>query len=55
MRALPKVAGFVCGVPSRYGGLSAARKYSRVEFGLIWKCNRRVKIAGERCWQHKEK
>lgn len=43
----------ICDTPCHYGGLSAARKYSRSEFGKIWHCNRRVKNVGDKCYQHK--
>lgn len=42
----------VCYAPARYGGLSAARKYSRTDFGYIWTCNRPVTEWGLRCYQH---
>ena len=42
-----------CGAPARYGGLSAARKHSRAELGHMWHCNRPVKNAGDRCYQHR--
>lgn len=42
----------ICAAPCHYGGLSAARKYSRAELGWIWHCNRRVSTPGQRCWQH---
>lgn len=44
----------ICGVPCHYGGLSAARKHSRAELGVIWHCNRAVKREGERCYQHRK-
>lgn len=44
----------ICNAPCHYGGLSAARKYSRSELGHMWHCNRVVKNEGDRCWQHKK-
>lgn len=41
-----------CGAPCPYGGLSATRKYSNVDFGWMGRCNRRVSFEGARCWQH---
>lgn len=43
----------ICGEPCHYGGLSAARKYSRAELGWMWHCNRRVRTDGDKCWQHR--
>ncbi|SDH41030.1 hypothetical protein SAMN04488590_3270 [Microbacterium sp. 77mftsu3.1] len=43
----------VCGFPCHHGGLSAARKHSRAELGHMWHCNRPVKNAGDRCYQHR--
>lgn len=43
-----------CAAPCYYGGLSAARKYSRAELGLYGACNRPVKVEGERCYAHRE-
>lgn len=45
----------ICDAPCFYGGIAATRKYSKAELGHMWHCNRKVKVAGERCWQHKEK
>lgn len=45
----------ICGQPCHYGGLSPARKYSRTDLGWMWHCNRTVKTAGERCWQHRDR
>lgn len=53
MRALPTSPAIICGVPCAWGGMSAARKHSRVDLGHMWHCNRRVRTAGERCWQHR--
>lgn len=44
----------ICAAPCHYGGLSAARKYSRSELGWMWHCNRRVNVAGQRCYQHRD-
>lgn len=52
MRAY-KPPRFVCGVPCHYGGLSAARKYSRADLGRMWHCNRPVKSENETCFQHR--
>lgn len=41
-----------CDVPCYYGGLSAARKFTKSELGHMWHCNRRVKNPGDRCYQH---
>lgn len=41
-----------CGQLARYGGLSAARKGSRADLGVMWHCNRPVKNEGDKCWQH---
>lgn len=43
----------MCAAPCHYGGLSAARKYSRSELGWMWHCNRRVSEVGQRCYQHR--
>jgi hypothetical protein len=43
----------ICGVPCHDGGVKAARKYSSSDLGWMWHCNRRVKNAGDRCYQHK--
>lgn len=48
----PRGAKPVCYAPARYGGLSAARKYSRADLGYIWTCNRPVLTWGLRCYQH---
>lgn len=45
----------ICGAPCRFGGLSPARKYSRVDLGVMWHCNRIVKEPGQRCWQHSDR
>ena len=42
----------VCFVPCHYGGMSAARKYSGTPLGYAWRCNRRVRAWGLRCYQH---
>jgi hypothetical protein len=47
--------GLICGAECHYGGLSAARKYSSSDLGWMWHCNRRVRAAGDRCYQHPAK
>ena len=42
----------VCGAPCHWGGLALARRSSKSDLGWMWHCNRRVRAAGDRCWQH---
>lgn len=44
----------ICGARCYYGGKSAARKFSRSELGWMGHCNRRVPVAGDRCFQHRD-
>ena len=45
----------ICGAPCAYGGLEMARRRSKSDLGWMGHCNRRVKVPGAYCTQHRDK